>query len=503
MFNTLSFAVRLVGVLVAMAWVARSLGPERQGRFGFVHWMAAILAQMSLWGLGAASTRYVAQALGADNAHRAHEAVRLATRWLLVTLACVGVLATLLSWFLGGELRTLLLAAIPLLLTAALYQWRIGVAWGLRRFDIALVGHLVFFGALMPLLYVALGHEEPIAATLLAFGVARGLHAAVVWIGASRVLRRLVEEAGTPDPDADEAPPLAPLMRSYALQMAVVAFFGALLWERSELPFLRVSADFEQIGFYTAAFAVAVLFLRVPGVMAQVVLPVVAEMEGARVPPEEIGAMFRRAARLVTLLVATPVAILCAAAPVIVEALYGPEYAESAELLRILVLPLVLAGAGAAGGKTLVGSGNQHLMVRIAAGAACLKLLLCLILVAPLEARGAAIAVAIAFGAALLAEAWAAARTFPAKQEAPSSRWLAQAGVAGAGAAGALLCAWLFASSTVWLQVVGVMLGGGALAFVAAIVLRPITSADAGALERVLRSGGMGALVPVFRRVSG
>ena len=80
---------------------------------------------------------------------------------------------------------------------------------------------------------------------------------------------------------------------------------------------------------------------------------------------------------------------------------------------------------------------------------------------------------------------------------------LQQPAVAGAGAAGALLCAWLFASSTVWLQVVGVMLGGGALAFVAAIVLRPITSADAGALERVLRSGGMGALVPVFRRVSG
>ena len=76
--------------MVAMAWIARSLGPENQGRFGFVHWLAAMVAQASVWGLGVTSTRFVAASLGDRDPHAAAETVRLTTRWLLITLLAVG-----------------------------------------------------------------------------------------------------------------------------------------------------------------------------------------------------------------------------------------------------------------------------------------------------------------------------------------------------------------------------------------------------------------------------
>ena len=48
LWNVLSFAVRTVGTLLALAWVARALGPEGQGRFGFAAGLAALVATHNL-----------------------------------------------------------------------------------------------------------------------------------------------------------------------------------------------------------------------------------------------------------------------------------------------------------------------------------------------------------------------------------------------------------------------------------------------------------------------
>jgi len=412
-FNTLSFLVRGVGVVVAMAWIARSLGPENQGRFGFVHWLGAMLAQASVWGLGVTSTRFVAASMGDRDPHRAAQAVRLTTRWLLITLLLVSCAAGWGAWHFGGELRGPLLAAVPMMVTISLYQWRLGVAWGLRRFDIALVGYLVFFTALFSLLPFALSHSTPIPGVLLAFAAARALHVAVVWLWTQRALHQLVADSPSSPDGTKTFAGLAPSMLRYARQMFVVALFGALLWERTSLPFLKITADFEQIGFYTAAFGVSVLLLRVPGVLAQVLLPVVAELEGAGASPEVLGTMFRRAARLLSLIIIPPVVLLWVTAPWVIDLMFGAQYQESTGLLRILLVPLLFAGPGAAGAKTLVGAGQQVQLLKIVAVTASLKLLLCALLIPSFGAIGAAVAVAVSWSLAMVAEGVTAARCFP------------------------------------------------------------------------------------------
>jgi O-antigen/teichoic acid export membrane protein len=396
-----------------MAWIARSLGPEAQGRFGFVHWLGAILAQASVWGLGVTATRFVARALGFGDPRGAAEAISLTTRWLLITLVPVGLAATAGAWFFGGELRGPLLAAVPMMLTVALYQWRLGVAWGMRRFDIAFVGYVVFFGLLFVLLSFSLESSSPITATLLAFALARGVHAGLVWIWTHKAMQQLIAASEHGEDSRYRREDLVRSMLRYAGQMAVVALFGALLWERTALPFLKVTGDFEQIGFYTAAFGMAVLFLRVPGVLAQVVLPVAAELEGAGAAPEVLGAIFRRTAQLLTLIVVPPVVILWMAAPRVVETLFGSEYLPSVGLLRVLLIPLLFCGAAAAGAKTLVGAGQQARLVKIVANTAALKLLLCLLLIPRFGAMGGAIAVAISWSLGMLCEAYTAASCFP------------------------------------------------------------------------------------------
>ena len=407
----MSFVVRGVGSVVAMALVARELGPDLQGRFGYAHWLGAIGAQMALWGLGIASTRFVARALGAGDPQAADEAVRLAQAWLIRILACVFPLGLLASWSLGGELRDPLLVAMVMLVSVTLFQWRLGVAMGIRRYDIAFVGYLLFYALLFAGLSVSLTSTRPVVDTMAVFALGRGLHAVLVWRWTAQALRALCEQAPqrTPTPGYTTSH-LRRGMGRYTTQMAIIAFFGALLWERTALPFLKASGDYIDVGLYIAAFSLTAMVQRVPGALAQVMVPAVAELEGAGGKQEVIARLWRRSALLLTALIIPMVLVLFALAPWVVDLLYGSEFERSTGVLRVLLLPLLVSGAAAASAKTLVGVGQQHRLLVIAANAAAAKMLLFMVLIPRWGILGAAWAVAISFTGAFVAETVAARR---------------------------------------------------------------------------------------------
>jgi O-antigen/teichoic acid export membrane protein len=423
-----------------------------------------------------------------------------------MTLVPVGLLASVAAWHFGGELRQPLLAATPMMITVALYQWRLGVTWGMRRFDIAVVGYLVFFGLLLGLLPLSLAHPSPIVATLLLFGFARGVHAALLWVWTHKSLRKLTARSRSLDERNRTSPDLRKELLSYATQMAVVALFGAILWERTALPFLKARGDFVDIGLYTAAFGICVLFLRVPGVLAQVVLPVAAELEGAGAPPEALGAIFRRTSRFLTLLVAPPAIVLWVATPQVIELMYGNPFQDSGRILRILLLPLVFSGAAAAGAKTLVGSGNQGRLVRVVLVAAALKMLLCLILVPWQGALGAAIAVAISWSTGMILEAWSAGRCFPVHSQRESgigARSITSlVGLVLGTALAAALGTHVAEGAPALLCLVVILLVGGLGAVVSAAFFRPLTGEDIDALAQSDALCRVPGLIASLRRVS-
>ena len=190
---------------------------------------------------------------------------------------------------------------------------------------------------------------------------------------------------------AEPAPELRSELWSYAWQMAALALFGAVLWDRSELAFLKVRSTYGQIGLYTAAFGLSLPVLRVPAVLSQVMLPLVAGMKGAQARPEDIGAALRRGVRLMSLLMIGPTCVLAAAAPAVVMVVFEEEYAEAGVLLRVLLLPMLLAGIGAVSSQVLVGAGGHSALLKITSWVASLKMWLLIVLVPIGGALGAAV----------------------------------------------------------------------------------------------------------------
>lgn len=483
-YNTASFLIRTVGTIVSLAWVAKALGPDLQGRFGYVHWIAIILGQVAVWGLGVAMTRFVAREVGAGRPDQARAAVRAAWIWLRATLLGLFVLGLPGALIFGAELRVALVIAIPYAAAIAGCGFVIGVCHGLRRFDVVFVADTVYYLLLLSGISFGLASDDPVIGVLLAFTVARILNLVLLWAQASR----LVGTLGTSG--AVATGPLQWELRHYALQMAMLTLLGALLWERTELLFLKPTATYEQIGLFTAAVGLSILVTRVPGVLGQVMLPLVAGMHGADVGREEIGLAFRRGARLLSLLVVGPVCIAIAAGPAIVQVLLADDYKPAAAMFRVLLVPMLLAGFGVMGAKTLIGAGGQRSLVWLTSWMASVKLWLCLWLVPRYGAMGAAVAVALAQTVGLALEGTLAARRYPSADGAEPSRWFEQVGVGAFAAAGTLAAGWLIggeARGTNPQLALAVQFAGGAAGMlVAALLYRPVLAGDASLVRDLL-----------------
>jgi O-antigen/teichoic acid export membrane protein len=484
-FNAGSFVLRVVGSLVAVAWIARALGPEGQGRFGFSFWVAGLLGQVMLWGLASAMTRFVARSLGARRPEDARQVVDQAGFWLARTVAVLTVSGALVTLAWGAELQGPLLVGLLIAALSAVSAWRAGVAQGLRRFDVVLGADAAYWASLLLGLVPALASEDPVLGAMLAYLVARAAQAAVLFWGSERAL----EAHRAPGSAAPIPAELRAELGSYALQMAGLALFGAVLWDRSEVAFLKATGSYADIGVYTAAFGVTLLVGQVPASLGLVLVPFVAELQGADCGREAIGAVFRRGGRLLTLLLAGPIVVLLCAAPAVVDLMYGDAYALSAPLLQVLVLPLLLSGVGTTGAKTLVGGGGQGTLLRLTSLGASLKMVLCVALVPPLGALGAAVACAVAHATSLTGEAWFAARRFPRAADAPAARWMRQVGAASLAGAGTLGAGSLSGVvgvegpvSVLLLQLVG----GGVGWMVGVLAMRPLPQADARALRGAL-----------------
>ena len=475
LFNGLSFAVRAVFTVVGMAWVARELGPENQGRFGFAHWGGSILAQVTLLGLAPTTTRYVARALGGARPAEAAAVVALTGRWLLQALAVAVPLALLAAALFGADLRSALLLAALMPLPMSTYLWRISLAWGLRRFDVAFKGHLVFFAVLLPGFWLGLQAPEPVLGVLLATLFARSVHAGAVWAW-TRTL---------PAPEAPR-PAFTADLRRYAWDMTGVTLVGALLWERSELAVLKAWAPWHDVGLYTAAFGLSALVIRVPSVLAVVLVPFVAELQGAQ-KHAAVGQAFARGARLLSLALAGPTLVAAVTAPALVQVVYGDDYRGAVGPLQILLLPLALGGLGGAASKTLVGTGEARPLLRIEAVAVVVKLGLCLLLVPSMGALGAAIGCAVGQAGALLGAGISAAVRFAAPIREGWGRQVLVASMAAGSAAAVGAVAAAVGNPSVDVgplapqALLALQIGAGALGWLGgAALLRPLATGDVG-----------------------
>jgi O-antigen/teichoic acid export membrane protein len=417
-------AAGLVAGLGMSVVLARGLGPALMGEYSYVVWAARTLDAIASLGFTMAIVRYTAAALAKDDRALARGFVEHLTRRQLVTTAIVTAVTVPVALVLApAKLRWPLVAVAVALFPLTLegvYQYAL---YGAQRYDItarvSTVKMLLQLAAAVVVLGLGFDVLGLVVGTTLGSVVA-------AWLGWRRARGIYV------DPPARIPEPMRQEMNAYLVPLSVVVVLDALVWDRSEVFFMRLGSTPHDIAFYSLAFGLATKAMIVPEIAVGALLPAFAALHGQGAP-EEFQRVYRTAMRYVTLAGVPIVAVSVGVAPSLVALLYGADYLPVAALFSALAGIALFSALRRVAWAALRGIGDRRCAVNATAVAAVINVGAAAMLVGPWGSWGA---VAANSAAQVIATVWAL--TVMTRAYGCGMPWidLMKAGVAGALALG-------------------------------------------------------------------
>jgi O-antigen/teichoic acid export membrane protein len=385
-FSGARLLITMGASMATSAIIARNLGPANVGLYSYTIWIVGTLGTLANIGIPAALTKYVSEYLGKDEVGTA---VQVAKRLLLTQLMVASgvAAATACFMFFKTPYRSIVGLAAVMLFAQALQQSLGSALIGVQRFDrLALIG-----------LYVALASVTSVAvAALLHAGVLGMLWATLgglavgIWLYYRAVAKFLLKLSSSVEL-LPRAPDVFGRIRTFSATVSYVLLLDTIVWQRSEVLFLKWYSTLAQIGFYTLAYSVVSKLSDVASTFSNILLPLYSESYG-RSGLREIRSVLVSALKYLQILM-VPLCLMSAViATPLVELMYGREFLPVVRPLQLLFVGLSFTSVGVVISPLLLGTENQSVIAKWGTAVAVLNIALDLVLIPKYAALGASIA---------------------------------------------------------------------------------------------------------------
>lgn len=374
-------------MLIASVPVARVLGPEVLGHYIFLVFVTSVAQRLANVGIPATACKYMAEYLGRGDRPTAHEIYRVTLRHqarvaTLVTAAgCLLVPLFAEPGYRGVALWMVLsmwpgmVNNIPAQANVACENLRGNAPANWVNFGVYLVG-----------VFLTLHFGWGLTGLAISTFISRAVEALVRYQGVAWWLHDVPR---TPL-DAD----LSRRMMTFSMQNVVFLALGLVVWDRSELLFLKGYSDVQQIAFYSLAFSITNQLLMVPRAFSSAIgVSIFAQYGRDRTL---LGGLMRNATRYVSLIAVPMFLGLAAIADPLIRGAYGARYLPVIPVLWILSVFSIPRAFQSHIETLLQATENQAFMVRWLLLAAAMNVSLDWLLIPAYGANGAAIANGIA-----------------------------------------------------------------------------------------------------------
>ena len=307
-------AVAFLGTSIA---VARYLGPNKLGYFVYINFFVVTITRTGGSGIASATRKYMSEFLGVDNQGAARAVYDLAFRYQLIASCAISAVSVALVLLFGDPhyrlmSSLLLISIVPGLMSSIPAQANTAFE------DVAPNSISAFFYILSWVVGIALTvhfHWDlvGIAGSLFA---GRSIEVIIRTIPLHARLRKIPIQALDLD--------LMRRIRRYCVQGIGIQLLSSLVWDRSEVLFLKHYSSLTQIAFYSVSFTLTNNLLTFPRVFAS--STGISLMVEATREPGRIRNIVNNASR-VLLLVAIPIHLGAAAiAGQALAFVYGDRY---------------------------------------------------------------------------------------------------------------------------------------------------------------------------------
>jgi O-antigen/teichoic acid export membrane protein len=383
----LDASVASMVMFLASVPVARIMGPEIVGHFIYLLFITGVAQRLANVGIPATACKYMAESLGRGEPAIAHQVFRVCLKHQAVIAGGVTAAACVLVHFLAEPRFQLMSYLIVLSMWPGMVnnipaQANVG-AEDLRANIPASVVYFVSYSAMVISTLVFHWGINGLAAAVL---VSRTLELVVRYWG---VQRRLSRVPRTPIP-----PELQRRMFRFSRQNLVLLALGLVIWDRSEILFLKHFCDIRQVAFYSLAFSIVNQLLMLPRAFSSSIgITILAQYGRDR---NGLQSLMQNATRYLSLL-SVPVFLgLAAIADPLIRIVYGSTYAAVIPVLWIMSIASIPRAFQTHSENLLQATENQGFMLKWLTFCAAGNLIADWLLIPGYGALGAAVANGVA-----------------------------------------------------------------------------------------------------------
>lgn len=179
---------------------------------------------------------------------------------------------------------------------------------------------------------------------------------------------------------------------NFTKSLSIITFIDIIVWQKSEIFFLNIFTNLEQVAFYSLAFGVVgkIMFM-LPGAISGVIMPKVAALSDKN-DGESIKDIYFASSRYLMLITIPLIVTGYFLSDQLVFIIYGEKYLPVANVLKILFIAGGLGAIAGSASAVVYGSGNHSFILKSGAIVAIVNIILDLLLIPHYQAVGAALA---------------------------------------------------------------------------------------------------------------
>lgn len=328
-FSIVSFFCSIILSIV----VARKLLPEAMGTYSYYMWLLSIGITFSSLGIPNTITKYVAQFF-LINKDYVFLVLRTLFRYQVFMFALVSLL------ILMGLIDSLLLYILIIfgLLLNIINIWLKSYSSGIQKFfEISISSSFTTILEVI-VIFVLLSFFKKWWAVFIVHIFVVLLNNFLMFFLLKKDLNFLKQKFNLKTELKDTK------VREYLLLVSLMIVADVIVWQKSEIFFLKIFGSFKDVAFYSIAFSLAYLPLRfLTAPIGSVLMPYISTLYGKDELENSKTTCYYTMKYIIFILL--PVVVFCFFfSDKIVELLYGIDYIKSASVLRILLLSALIGG---------------------------------------------------------------------------------------------------------------------------------------------------------------
>ena len=404
--------------------IARSLGAREMGIYSFAIWVAGTVTSLSSLGLPDAISKYVAEHKGLGNRALSVWIARRIVRMQVIAATAAALIAAAIWGGLQPRQIEIIVLALATVLPSALQMTLLALMEGEQRFDLQVASTLG--GSLFQVGLVAvIAFRWPSIAGFLAANFA----AAVLLLALTYYFSRSMLEFAAGLPKPAHSPGIVRKVFVFSLAVYGLWLLQMVVFDKSEMLFLRIFSTPDQLAYYGIAFALTARLATAGDSVSYVLFPMFVT-RFAETGEEGLRVSYRRSITYLQMLT-VPICLWgLPLLPRLIVFAYGPQYENVVAVIRILLVTMLFSITMNVSSNVVYALDRQMLLLVTMVPVAVLNIILDLLLIPRFAATGAAIANGVSQAAGTLGMIAIIRRLLPESFPARTSMKVYAAGLA-------------------------------------------------------------------------